>query len=316
MYKGYLTDIHGIEVGHFQDETGITGCTAVIIRKGAVGGVSVRGSGPGTRETDIFDQNKTVDTVHGIVLAGGSAYGLNAAGGLMNYLEEENVGFDVEVTKVPIVPSAVIFDLQIGDYRIRPDEKMGYEAAKNANREEAGQGNIGAGTGATVGKYLGAKYAMKSGLGSATVEVGDLKVSALVVVNAVGDIYDLDNKQIAGIYDYENEKLLNSLEILKKNQVTNTMLTNTTIGVIATNAKLDKAKTNKLAEMAHNGYAKVINPIHTSLDGDTIFALSTGEVESNIDLVGTLAGEAMAKAIINGVKSAQALGGLKSYKNI
>lgn len=316
MYKGYLTDIEGILVGHSQDQEGLTGCTVVIAREGAVAGVDVRGSGPGTRETDIFDCRKTVDRVHAIVLSGGSAFGLNSAGGVMNYLEEEGVGFDVGLTKVPIVPAAVIFDLQMGDYRIRPDEKMGYEAARSATRTENRQGNIGAGLGASVGKYLGKEKSMKSGLGSATVELGQLKVSALVVVNAIGDIFDLEGRQIAGIYDYEKGQALSSMEVLRQGQLKNTGPTNTTIGVVATNGKLNKGQANKLAEMSHNGYARVINPIHTSLDGDTIFALSSNEVEANIDLIGSLATEAVSKAIINAIVNAESIDNIKAHRDL
>lgn len=316
MYSGYLTDIVGIEVGHYEDWKGLTGCTVILARNGVTAGVDVRGSGPGTRETDIFDCRKTVSEIHGVVLSGGSAFGLNSAGGVMDYLEEIGVGFDVGVTKVPIVPAAVIFDLQMGDYKIRPGRNMGYLAAKSASSGENRQGNIGAGLGASVGKYLGMDYAMKSGLGSASLQVGDLKVSALVVVNAIGDIFDLAGRQIAGIYSYKNQKLLSSLEVLKKGQIKNNLPTNTTIGVVATNAKLTKGEANKLAEMAHNGYARVINPIHTSLDGDTIFALGTGQVKASCDLVGTLAAEVVSKAIINGIKSATSIGKHKAYKDI
>jgi len=316
MYKGYLTDISGLRVGHMEDEKGLTGCTVILGGKGVTGGIDVRGSGPGTRETDVFDPKKTVDQVHAIVLTGGSAFGLNVAGGVMEYLEENDIGVDVGMTKVPIVPSAVIFDLGIGDYSLRPTREMGYLAAKNASEKETRQGNIGAGLGATVGKLLGMDYAMKSGLGSATIEAGDLKVSALVVVNAVGDIFDLDGKQIAGPYDNKNESLLNSMEILKSGQVKNTRLTNTTIGVIGTNGRLTKAQANKVAEMGHNGYARRINPIHTSLDGDTIFTLATGEVDASVDLIGSLGQEAMSRAIVNAIVNTKTIGKHLSYKDI
>lgn len=316
MYKGYLTDINGLKVGHREDEEGLTGCTVILGGKGVTGGIDVRGSGPGTRETDIFDPKKTVDQVHGIVLTGGSAFGLNVAGGVMDYLEGENIGVDVGVTRVPIVPSAVIFDLGIGDPNLRPTREMGYLAAKTASSTETRQGNVGAGLGATVGKLLGMDKAMKSGLGSATVEAGELKVSALVVVNAVGDVFDLEGRQIAGPYDKENKKLLNSMEVLKSGQVKNTRLTNTTIGVVATNGKLTKAQANKVAEMAHNGYARRINPIHTSLDGDTIFSLATGEVEASVDLIGSLAQDAVSKAIVNAILSSRGLGGHLAHCDI
>ncbi|MBU5313286.1 P1 family peptidase [Tissierella carlieri] len=318
MYQGYITDVQGIKVGHVQSEEGMTGCTVVICEQGATGGVDVRGSAPGTRETDLFKAEKMVDKVHAIVLSGGSAFGLEAASGVMKYLEEQSIGFNVGVTKVPIVASAVIFDLNIGNYKIRPDFNMGYKAAEIANSYENRQGNIGCGMGATIGKILGPQSAMKSGLGSATVKVGDLVVSAIVSVNSFGDIYDFRfNKQIAGVYDYKNNKLLNTVEIMKDmNKDLGFNVQNTTIGVIGTNAILTKAEANKVSEMAHNGYARSIDPIHTMLDGDTIFTMATNEIKADISLIGTLAAEVMSKAIINGVLFAEGSHGLNAYKDI
>ncbi|MCQ4925242.1 P1 family peptidase [Tissierella carlieri] len=318
MYQGYITDVQGIKVGHVQSEEGMTGCTVVICEQGATGGVDVRGSAPGTRETDLFKAEKMVDKVHAIVLSGGSAFGLEAASGVMKYLEEQSIGFDVRVTKVPIVASAVIFDLNIGNYKIRPDFNMGYKAAEIANSYENRQGNIGCGMGATIGKILGPQSAMKSGLGSATVKVGDLVVSAIVSVNSFGDIYDFRfNKQIAGVYDYKNNKLLNTVEIMKDmNKDLGFNVQNTTIGVIGTNAILTKAEANKVSGMAHNGYARSIDPIHTMLDGDTIFTMATNEIKADISLIGTLAAEVMSKAIINGVLFAEGSHGLNAYKDI
>ncbi len=318
MYQGYITDVQGIKVGHVQSEEGMTGCTVVICEQGATGGVDVRGSAPGTRETDLFKAEKMVDKVHAIVLSGGSAFGLEAASGVMKYLEEQSIGFDVGVTKVPIVASAVIFDLNIGNYKIRPDFNMGYKAAEIANSYENRQGNIGCGMGATIGKILGPQSAMKSGLGSATVKVGDLVVSAIVSVNSFGDIYDFRfNKQIAGVYDYKNNKLLNTVEIMKDmNKDLGFNVQNTTIGVIGTNAILTKAEANKVSGMAHNGYARSIDPIHTMLDGDTIFTMATNEIKADISLIGTLAAEVMSKAIINGVLFAEGSHGLNAYKDI
>ncbi|MFA5576415.1 MAG: P1 family peptidase [Tissierellaceae bacterium] len=305
MYEGYLTDVAGISVGHAQSEEGMTGCTVIICEKGATGGVDVRGSAPGTRETDLFKAEKMVDKVHGIVLAGGSAFGLEAASGVMKYLEERGIGFDVGVTKVPIVASAVIFDLTVGNYKIRPDLDMGYEAAKTASERENRQGLVGCGMGATVGKILGPQNAMKSGLGSATVKLGKLVVSALVAVNSFGDIYNFENnEQIAGVYDYENKKMLNTVALMKEmNRQIGFNVENTTIGVIATNAILTKGQANKVSQMAHNGFARTINPIHTMVDGDTIFTMGTGEMAADISLIGTLAAEAMAKAVVNGILS-------------
>lgn len=309
MFEGYITDVDGVIAGHSQDFDAMTGCTVIICEEGATGGVDVRGSAPGTRETDLFKSDKTVDKVHGIVLAGGSAFGLDASGGVMEYLEKKNIGFDVGVTKVPIVSSAVIFDLMIGDYKVRPDFKMGYLASKSASKDENRQGNIGCGTGATVGKILGPDNAMKSGLGSASIKVGDLVVAAIVAVNSFGDIYDhRDNKQIAGVYDYKENKLLNTVEIMKENNIPLKFTgTNTTIGVIATNAIINKSEGNKIAQMGHNGFAKSINPIHTTNDGDTIFAMGTNKVKADVNLIGVLGQEAMSRAITNAIESVDIL---------
>ena len=318
MYPGYITDVEGLKVGHEQSEEGMTGCTVIICDEGATGGVDVRGSAPGTRETDLFKPDKMVDEVHGIVLSGGSAFGLDASSGVMKYLQEENIGLDVGVMKVPIVSSAVIFDLNIGDYKIRPNLDMGYLAAKTATKNENRQGNVGCGIGASVGKILGPENAMKSGLGSATVKIGDLVVSAIVAVNSFGDIYDYrNNKQMAGVYDYENDKLLNTIDIMK-NSVKELSFkpTNTTIGVIGTNAILTKSEANKIAEMAHNGFARSINPIHTMMDGDTIFTMATNKIKSDVNLIGTIAAEVMSKAISNGIFFAERSHGLKAYKDI
>ena len=305
VYPGYITDVQGIKVGHAQSEKGMTGCTAVICEQGATGGVDVRGSAPGTRETDLMRPDKMVDRIHAVVLAGGSAFGLDAASGVMKFLEEQGVGFDVSVTKVPIVASAVIFDLNLGDYRIRPDFQMGNEAEKSASPAENRQGSIGCGTGATVGKILGPEHAMKSGLGSATIRAGALTVSAIVVVNSFGDVYDYTSgKQIAGVYDDEKREMLNTYSIMKmKNIPAGFPMRNTTIGVVATNAVLTKAEANKVAEMAHNGFARSINPVHTMLDGDTIFTMATNEVRDDVNLIGTMAGEVMSMAITNAIRS-------------
>ncbi len=318
MYKGYITDIPGIEVGHFSSDKGMTGCTVVLCKRGATGGVDVRGSAPGTRETDLLKAEKLVDKIHGVVLSGGSAFGLDAAGGVMKYLEEMGSGFDVGVTKVPIVCGAVIFDLNLGDYKIRPDFHMGYEAAKNSSSEERRQGNIGCGTGATVGKILGPENSMKSGLGSASMNVGNLWVGALVVVNSYGDVYDYNNNHIlAGIFDRKNKKLMNSYELMKeKEKTTGFPMGNTTIGVVATNGKITKAEGNKIAQMAQNGLARSINPINTTYDGDTVFVMGTGEVKGDINLMGTLASETVSRAITNGVLSAEGYEDIPSYKDI
>ena len=316
MYPGYITDVEGIIVGHAQSESALTGCTAIICHEGATGGVDVRGSAPGTRETDLFKAEKLVDKVHAVVLSGGSAFGLEAASGVMDHLEELGVGFDVGVAKVPIVASAVIFDLAIGDHRVRPDWQMGYKAAASASKDENRQGNIGCGMGATIGKLLGPSKAMKSGLGSATVKAGELVVSALICVNAFGDIY-LEGNQIAGVYDYEQKELVNTYETMKSMAVSPGFTnTNTTIGVVATNGTLTKAQGNKIAQSAHNGMARAINPVHTMVDGDTLFTMATNRIEADINVIAAMAQEAVEKAVINAVMAAEGRAGLKAYKDI
>ncbi len=291
---GYITDVDGIKVGHAQSMEGMTGCTVILYEDGAVGGVDVRGSAPGTRETDLLKAENLVDKIHSVVLSGGSAFGLAASNGVMKYLEESGVGLDVGITKVPIVVSAVIFDLWIGDSKIRPDEEMGYKAASSATYDNTDRGIVGAGTGATVGKLLGPICAMKSGLGSASVRIGDLVVAALVVVNAVGDVYR-DGNQIAG--PFKDGKLYSTLELMKEGYIGGFANTNTTIGVITTNATLTKAQANKVSQVAHDGMARAINPVHTMMDGDTIFTMATGKVNADVNLVSQLAAEVFQKAI-------------------
>lgn len=317
-YPGYITDVNGIKVGHAQSEAGMTGCTAVICEKGATGGVDVRGSAPGTRETDLLKPENMVERIHAVVLAGGSAFGLEAASGVMKYLEEQGIGFDVSITKVPIVASAVIFDLNIGDYKIRPDIKMGYDAAKRASSKESTQGNVGCGLGATVGKILGPGNAMKSGLGSASLKTGELVVSAIISVNSYGDVFDYNSgRQLAGVYDYEKGIMLNTYTLMKaQNFVTGFPIKNTAIGVVATNAVLSKAEANKVAQMAQNGLARSVNPVHTMYDGDTIFAMATNEVKGDINLIGTMAAEAVSRAVTNAVLSAESCCGLASCCDI
>ncbi|MBG9988660.1 P1 family peptidase [Aerococcaceae bacterium DSM 111176] len=317
MYTGYITDVPGIRVGHAQNLEAMTGCTVILTPTGTTGGVDVRGSAPGTRETDLFQERKAVNEVHAVVLSGGSAFGLDAASGAMAYLAEQNIGFETPGAKVPIVASAVLYDLEVGSPHIRPDKEMGYQASGKASSDENSQGNFGAGTGASVGKILGPDNAMKGGLGSASVQVGDLVVGAIVAVNAVGDIFDpLTNTKIAGVYDHENAILLDTIEIMKAGHLAKLEGQNTTIGVVATNAKLDKAMANKVAEMTHNAYAKAINPVHTMFDGDTVFALATNEVDADVNLVGILAVEAMTKAIANAIYNAESYGSLLAHRDV
>lgn len=313
MYLGYLTDVKGVEVGHFEDLEALTGVTVVLPPEGSVCGVDVRGGAPGTRETDLLRPENFVNNVHGVLLAGGSAFGLDAAGGVMKYLEEKDIGLDVGVGKVPIVPGAVIFDLACGDAKVRPDSNMGYRACEKASREENRQGIVGAGAGATVGKILGNDFAMKSGLGSATIKSGDLVVAALTICNAFGDIFDFEKHiQIAGCYDRINREFMNTIEIYKDMNSDYSAFNqgkNTTISVVATNGIFNKAECMKISSMAHNGYANSIFPVHTLSDGDTIFTLATGEVKSDVSLVGSLASQAIARAVANSIYSSKSTGG-------
>lgn len=315
-----IKEIKNIKIGQTQDVNAGTGCTVIICENGAPTGLDVRGGGPASRESELLKAEANAQFIHAVVLSGGSAFGLDAAGGVMQYLEEHGIGFDVGVTKVPLVSQACLFDLTVGDTFTRPDKKMGYEACVNAeNGGNYQDGNYGAGTGATVGKLFNMDYCMKSGIGSYAVSVGELQVGAIVAVNALGDIYDWkEGKKIAGLLD-ESKKGFRSTteEMYKKYDVIENKFTgNTTIGIIITNAKFDKTKLNKIAGMTHNGYARAIHPVHTSADGDSIFAMSVGEVEADMDMVGTLASDVMAEAIIRAVNSADSAYGYIAAKDI
>jgi L-aminopeptidase/D-esterase-like protein len=319
-----LTDVRGVEVGHAQNDEALTGCTVILCRKGAVAGVDVRGGAPGTRETDLLDPVNLVQKVHAIVLAGGSAFGLDAATGVMRYLEEHKIGFNTGAARVPIVPSAILYDLNLGHASVRPDSAMGYLAASQASSAPPAEGNVGAGTGASVGKMFGATLAMKAGLGTASLNIGGgIIVGALVAVNAWGDVVDPETNQIlAGLRSGKISPLrvgsknyfADTLSMLQKPVGRNLLgfasRANTVIGVVATNAKLTKAQATKVAQMAQDGVARTIRPAHTLLDGDTIFALSTGAKKADISTVGAFAAEVMAEAIVRAVKLAKPAGGL------
>ncbi len=317
-----ITDVFGIKVGHFTDKRRPTGCTVILTEAGATAGVDVRGAAPGTRETDLLDPKNLVQQVHAIVLSGGSAFGLDTASGVVKYLEERGIGYDVGVAKVPIVPAAILFDLRVGDAKIRPDAAAGYEACKNASDKSPAEGNVGAGAGATVGKLFGMDRAMKGGIGTASIKLPNgFTVGAIVAVNAVGDVIDPSNgKLLAGARTTGGKRLLGTMNAILRGEPLPPMLggTNTTIGVVATNAKLDKAQCQKIAQMAHDGLARTINPAHTMLDGDTIFALATGKIEkaANVTLLGALAAEAMAQAVVRAVKAAKGLPGLPSISDL
>jgi L-aminopeptidase/D-esterase-like protein len=300
-----ITDVRGIEVGHAQDEEALTGCTVILCRKGVVAGVDVRGGAPGTRETDLLNPVNLVDQVHAVVLAGGSAFGLDAATGVMRYLEENKIGLETGAAKVPIVSAAILYDLSLGRADIRPDAAMGYRAATSASADPPAEGNVGAGMGASVGKMRGMQYAMKSGIGTWSTDVNGVTIGALVAVNAIGDVVDpKSGKMIAGL------RSGSTLEWMRKGLAESPIRSNTVIGVIATDARLTKAGATRVAQMAQDGVARAIRPVHTMFDGDTIFALATGEKEADISTVGAFAAEVMAEAIVRAVKMAVTAGGI------
>jgi L-aminopeptidase/D-esterase-like protein len=300
-----------VQVGHAQDIEAATGCTVVLVKDGAVCGVDQRGGAPGTRETDLLRPMHLVEKVHAVLLTGGSAFGLAAADGVMRWLEEHHIGFDVGVTRVPIVPAAVLFDLTVGRADVRPDAAMGYAACQNAVSDAAvsEMGSIGAGTGATIGNILGPQARMKGGLGAAVIEVAEgLLVGALFAVNCFGDVTDPVSGQIlAGARKLPEDDFVDTMQVLKQGSGGFASQGNTVIGVVATNATLTKEAANKVAQMAHDGLARVIRPAHTMFDGDTIFALATGQgPTADVNLIGAFAAEATAQAIVNAVKEAKA----------
>lgn len=319
MKKIKITDIEGIKIGNAENKMAGTGCTVIICEKGGVAGVDVRGGGPASHETELLNPINTVDRIHGICLSGGSAFGLEATAGVMKYLEEKEIGFKVGDITVPIVCGASLFDLSVGNSKIRPDKEMGYQASQNSEKNIICEGNFGAGTGASVGKYRGMERAMKSGLGIYAVQVGDLKVGAVVAVNAVGDVIDIEtNKTLAGILNEEKTQILSTREeIWKDFEKTGGKFTgNTTIACLITNGNFTKAQATKIAGMTHNGFARAICPVHTALDGDTIFVLGTGEVETDVNILGTLGAYVMAKAINRAVKETESAYGLVSLKDL
>lgn len=302
MYGGFFTDVGNIKLGHASDFDGGTGLTIILPDPGNTAGVDVRGGAPGTRETDLLNPLNQVSEVSSIILSGGSAYGLEAASHLMKILEKEGIGFDVGVGIVPIISQAVLFDLAYKNPQARPDERMTQEAFESATYNDNNMGVVGAGTGATVAKALGPEHLMKSGLGQASIKKGDLVVSAIVALNAFGDIFDYHKgEQIAG--PIKNGKMLRTMDYIDKilGSFADIKPSNTTIGAVATNATFDKTELTKIAGMAHDGYARSINPVHTMFDGDTIFSLATNKVRADINLVGALAAEAMSKAIANAI---------------
>jgi L-aminopeptidase/D-esterase-like protein len=322
-----ITDVPGIKVGHASDFKALTGCTVILCEEGAIGGVDIRGTAAGTRQIDALTLLHLVDKIHAILLAGGSAFGLDAASGVMSYLEERGKGFDVIKTKIPIVPSAVIFDLGIGDYRIRPDQKMGYEACLKASKEVE-EGSVGVGTGATVGKLFGIDRAMKGGVGTSSMKgPNGLIVGAFVVVNAFGDVLNPYSNQIlvGARKSKESFQLANSSKCIKQGVTrkqfggfnpSESSAFNTTLGVIATNANLSKKEIHQVAQIAHSGLGKVISPLHTTFDGDVIFTLSLGQKKADVNTVGLLGEATLIESVKRAITHADGFGIIPAYQDM
>lgn len=318
-----ITEIGDVKIGNAEDREHATGCTVIICEKGAPAGVDVRGGGPASRESELLNPSANCQEVHAVLLSGGSAFGLDAAGGVMEYLAEKGIGFAVGDIRVPLVLQSCIFDLAFVSDKVKPDKAMARKACEAAEVNTPTEGNVGAGCGATVGKLCGPDYAMNSGLGMYAVQLGDLKVGAIVSVNACGDVYDETTNQIlAGTLAPDKKHFADTEKTLYQMYMQMSAaakaeaakgqngVTNTTIGCILTNAKFDKAKLNKIAALAQNGYARSIRPVHTMMDGDTIYALSVGDLEVDINIVGTLASRVMAQAVKNAVLHTEGFHGL------
>ncbi|MDO5047163.1 MAG: P1 family peptidase [Anaerococcus sp.] len=304
LYQGFLTDVGGIRLGHAQDNIGGTGLSIIIPDANNTAAVEVRGSAPGTRETDLLNPINQVSSVNAIILSGGSAYGLSAASDLMEVFEKDGLGFDVGVGRVPILSQAVLFDLAYKDPLARPSKKMAIEAYKNASYDNKEMGLVGAGAGATCAKAFGMAYAKKSGLGQASIRLGELVVSAIAIVNALGDVFDSERAiQLAGpIIGGKMVKTMDHIDKIGKN-FADLEAKNTSLGLIATNATFDKTRLTKICQMGHDGFARAINPVHTMFDGDSIFGISTNKIKADVTIVGALGAKVMARAIANAIYS-------------
>ena len=315
-----VTAIENIRIGQVENAEAATGCTVFICPEGMRAGLDVRGGGPAARESQLLNPLMSAQVIHAIVLAGGSAYGLGTANGVMTYLEERGIGFDVGVTKVPLVAQSDIFDLTVGDTFVRPDAGMGYEAADLAlNSPNYRDGNYGAGCGATVGKAAGMDYCMKTGIGSYALQLGELKIGAVVVLNALGDVFDWKTgRQVAGLLTEDRTALRSTSDLMKASTqvVENKFTGNTTLAVVMTNAYFEKAQLCKIAGMAHDGYARSIRPVHTSADGDSIYAVSLGNVQADQDLIGSLAAEVVSEAILRAVTQAESAYGYPAARDL
>jgi L-aminopeptidase/D-esterase-like protein len=315
-----LIQFPNILIGHASDLNSPTGCTVILCPQGAVAGIDIRGSASGTRQTDSLFSLHRVPQIHGLLLSGGSAFGLDAAGGVMQYLEEKGIGFDVQITRVPIIPTAILFDLSLGDPFRRPDKAMGYQACLNAQGDEVAEGSVGAGTGASVGKLFGITQATKGGLGYAVTQLNNgLTVGALMAVNAFGDILDEEGKIMAGARTSPTAvSFADTWESFKQGRVPThfVVLNNTTLGVILTNARLNPYQVRKLAQMGQNALVRCISPVHTLFDGDTLFALSLGDVEADLNQIGVLAQEMVQEAVRRAIRQADGLGLIPAWKDL
>ena len=320
MVELSVTDIQSIRIGQAENSDAATGCTVFICEKGMRAGLDVRGGGPASRESQLLNPLMAAQTIHAIVLSGGSAYGLGTANGVMAYLEEKGIGYDTGYALVPLVAQSDIYDLSVGESGIRPDAAMGYEAARLAmEAPNYRDGNYGVGCGASVGKIAGMNCAMKAGIGNYAVQIGDLQIGAVVVVNALGDVFDWKTgEQIAGLLTEDGTALRSTLEYMKGSvkAVENKFVGNTTLAVVIMNAAFDKSRLCKIAGMAHDGFARSINPVHTSADGDSIYAVSVGDVEADQDLVGALSAEVVGEAIIRAVEKAESAYGLPCAEDL
>ena len=315
-----IQSVAPVQIGQVENSQAGTGCTVLVCPQGMRAGLDVRGGGPASRESQLLNPLMAAQFIHAIVLGGGSAFGLGAANGVMRYLEERQIGLDVGVTKVPLVAQSDLFDLTVGDAFTRPDAEMGYQAARQAmENPNYRDGNYGAGCGATVGKIHGMATCMKSGIGSYAVKLGELRIGALVAVNALGDVFDWKTgKQVAGLLSDDRSGLRSTTEAMKSSvkRIENRFVENTTLAIVITNAEFRKDQLCKIAGMAHDGYARSIQPVHTTADGDSIYAVSAGAVEADLDLVGTLAAEVVSEAILRAVLSAESAYGFPSASSM
>ena len=319
MQEIRIQEIEGVRIGQAENRDAATGCTVVLCPEGAAAGLDVRGGGPASRESELLKPVAAADRIHAVVLSGGSAFGLDAAGGVMRWLEERGIGFDTGAARVPLVCASCLYDLTVGSCTVRPDAAMGYAACEGAARGNYQDGCFGAGTGASVGKYRGMGQAMKTGIGSYGVQLGALKVCAVVAVNALGDVFDWKTgRQAAGLLTPEHSAFLSTEEEMYKSiqVVRNKFVGNTTIGAVITNGSFTKTEMNKIAAMAQNGMVRAIRPVNTTADGDSLYALSVGRVEADLDVVGTLAARVVAEAILRAVDRATGLDGLPARRDL